>query len=360
MAVAAGPVRGGHGAAGPDAARRPLAPPSRASPGRPGATSSSSGPTGPPTRPPRWRRPPSSPSAPGATIEVVAAHRFLPTDQAALAAALHAAAHALRERGLHVRERLGRGDPALVLTDVAADEDARLIVVGAGERGKTARRLIGSVADSVAERASCDVLIVRPRDGADPAGRALGRGPRGGRGVPVASRPPAPYAAAMTSRADFTDDEWTRLKRAPFVAGLAVSIADPGGPIEAVKETAATLRTVVDAAQGEGRGDLVAAIARDVGEDTKHHHNPLSGFRPKGALAAEQVLDELREVNAIVAAKADPDDAAAFRAWLLAVAQAAADAAKEGGFLGFHAVRVSEGEQRMLDKLAEALAAPAA
>ena len=42
------------------------------------------------------------------------------------------------------------------------------------------------------------------------------------------------------------------------------------------------------------------------------------------------------------------------------MAQAAADAAKEGGFLGFHAVRVSEGEQRMLDKLAEALAAPAA
>jgi nucleotide-binding universal stress UspA family protein/GNAT superfamily N-acetyltransferase len=105
-----------------------------------------------------------------AVIEVVAAHRFLPTDQAELAAALHTAAHALRERGLHVHERLGRGDPALVLTDVAADEDARLIVVGAGERGKTARRLIGSVADSVAERASCDVLIVRPRDEGDPGG----------------------------------------------------------------------------------------------------------------------------------------------------------------------------------------------
>ena len=46
------------------------------------------------------------------------------------------------------------------------------------------------------------------------------------------------------------------------------------------------------------------------------------------------------------------------REWLLAAAQAAADAAKEGGFLGFHAVRVSEGEQRMLDKLREVLTAP--
>jgi hypothetical protein len=38
-------------------------------------------------------------------------------------------------------------------------------------------------------------------------------------------------------------------------------------------------------------------------------------------------------------------------------AQEAADAAKEGGFLGFRAERVSEGEQRMLDSLREALAA---
>ena len=44
------------------------------------------------------------------------------------------------------------------------------------------------------------------------------------------------------------------------------------------------------------------------------------------------------------------------RAWLLAVAQAAADAAKEGGFMGFHAERVSKGEQGMLDQLGRALA----
>jgi hypothetical protein len=37
---------------------------------------------------------------------------------------------------------------------------------------------------------------------------------------------------------DFTDEERTRLKRAPFVAGMAISLADPGGPIEAFKETA--------------------------------------------------------------------------------------------------------------------------
>ena len=165
----------------------------------------------------------------------------------------------------------------------------------------------------------------------------------------------------MTSRADFTDDEWARLKRAPFVAGLAISIADPGGPIEARQGDRRHPAHGRRRRAGRGpRGARRRARARRRPRRRKQHHNPLAGFRPKGALAAEQVLDELREVNAIVAAKADPDDAAAFRAWLLAAAQAAADAAKEGGFLGFHAVRVSEGEQRMLDKLGEALAAPAA
>jgi len=48
-----------------------------------------------------------------------------------------------------------------------------------------------------------------------------------------------------------------------------------------------------------------------------------------------------------------------YREWLLTAAQRAADAAKEGGFLGFRAERVSEGERRMLDKLREVLATPA-
>jgi broad specificity phosphatase PhoE len=156
----------------------------------------------------------------------------------------------------------------------------------------------------------------------------------------------------MTSKADFTEEEWARVKRAPFVAGLAISLADPGGPIEAVKETAATLRTVREGA-GSGRGELVDAIAREV---TSERQNPLKGFKARGATAGADILDELREVNAIVTAKATPEEAAGYREWLTSAAKEAADAAKEGGFMGFKAVRVSEGEQKMLDRLSEVLA----
>jgi hypothetical protein len=156
----------------------------------------------------------------------------------------------------------------------------------------------------------------------------------------------------MTSKTDFTEEEWARLVRSPFIAGMAISLADPGGPIEAVKETTATLKAVL-AAEGGQHGEVAQAIA----QEARAHHNPLGGFKPtKGANAGVEILAEIRAASATVGEKASAEEATAFRAWMLAVAQDAADAAKEGGFMGWHAQRVSDGEQKMLDSLREALA----
>jgi nucleotide-binding universal stress UspA family protein len=58
-----------------------------------------------------------------------------------------------------VRTALRQGEPAQSLLDAAKEEGAELIVVGSrGMRGK--RRMLGSVPNSVAHRASTDVLIV--------------------------------------------------------------------------------------------------------------------------------------------------------------------------------------------------------
>jgi nucleotide-binding universal stress UspA family protein len=98
----------------------------------------------------------------GATVHVVGAHRFFLPERTDVTEAVTQAASTLQHNGAHVHEVLRRGDPAVVLTDVAVEEDASLIVVGAGERSKTTRRLMGNVADLVSERAPCNVLIVRP------------------------------------------------------------------------------------------------------------------------------------------------------------------------------------------------------
>jgi hypothetical protein len=155
----------------------------------------------------------------------------------------------------------------------------------------------------------------------------------------------------MTSKQDFTDEEWTRIRRAPLVAGLAVSLADPGGPIELAKETMASLRS---ATLPPSQEELLASVALDVQALAQQKQNPLGDFKLR---SGQQVLEELRGVNELVTAKATPEEVAAFRRWLVAAAQAAADAAKEGGFLGFGAEQVSAGERQMLDQVRAAVGA---
>jgi hypothetical protein len=160
----------------------------------------------------------------------------------------------------------------------------------------------------------------------------------------------------MTTKADYTDEEWVRLRRAPFVAGMAISIADPGGPIELTRETLATLKAT---SSPPSQDELLLSVSQEVHSMVKQKQNPLADFKPdSSALAGKMILDELGAVNSILGAKATSEEADTFRQWLLEVATAAAEAAKEGGFMGFGAVRVSEGEQRMVDQLRAALGIP--
>jgi hypothetical protein len=157
----------------------------------------------------------------------------------------------------------------------------------------------------------------------------------------------------MTTKADFTEDEWATLVRSPMVAGAAISLADPGGPIEVLKETSAVVKFVTSAT--EERDDLVGAVAREVRALAEQRQNPLGDFKPRGALAGKEILDELGRANEIVGAKATPEEAEAYRAFILECAQRAAEAAKEGGFMGFRAELVSQGEKDMLEQLQSVL-----
>ena len=158
----------------------------------------------------------------------------------------------------------------------------------------------------------------------------------------------------MTTKSEFTEEEWARVVRAPMVAGLAITLADPGGPIEATKESMAALKS---ATNPPSREQLLAEVALDVQASAQQRHNPLKGYKPTGDKPpGDQVVDELREVQQIVSAKATPEESAAFGRWLVSAAQAAADAAKEGGFMGFGAEQVSAGEKAMLERVQAAVA----
>jgi hypothetical protein len=156
----------------------------------------------------------------------------------------------------------------------------------------------------------------------------------------------------MTSKADYTDEEWAVLTRSPVVAGFAITLADPGGPIELTKESLAAMRA---AAAPPSDDELLVAVSQAAMAQRQARHNPVKDLDLKSATARQQIVDDLKRVNEILTAKATPEEAASFRAWLIEAAQEAANAAKEGGFLGIGATRVSEGEQAMLSQLREIL-----
>ena len=76
----------------------------------------------------------------------------------------------------------------------------------------------------------------------------------------------------MTTKSEFSEDEWSRIVRAPFVAGLSISLADPGGPIEAAKESMAAVRT---ATNPPSREQLLTEVALDIQAEVQQKRNPL-------------------------------------------------------------------------------------
>src|SRR5215210_9329461 len=107
----------------------------------------------------------------------------------------------------------------------------------------------------------------------------------------------------MTAKADFSDEEWATLVRAPMVAGAALTLADPGGPIEVVKETTAVLKFATGTAN-EQRDDLVGDVAREFRALVDQRKNPMGDFKPRGALAGQQIVEEIGRAAEIVSAKA--------------------------------------------------------
>jgi len=157
----------------------------------------------------------------------------------------------------------------------------------------------------------------------------------------------------MTSKNDFSEDEWAQVVRAPFVLAFVVTLSDPGGPIEAGKEQMAAVRAAMNP---PSREQLLTDVALDVQSMTQNREHPLKGYRPAGGGdPREALLEEVRATRAIVESKATVEEATAFSRWMVDLAQAVADAAKEGGFMGIGATRVSDREQAMLDRVRETL-----
>jgi len=163
----------------------------------------------------------------------------------------------------------------------------------------------------------------------------------------------------MADKTSFTKEEWVLLLESPMIAGMAVTAADPSGLWGLLKESFAGGTALSQAISGIDTNPLVKAVVTDF-SNSEGRSAARDGLKTK--FAASQLsdpklkaIDALRQVSALLDAKA-PDDAAAFKAWLRQISQSTAEAASEGGGLfGIGGVQVSDAEKATLTEISTAL-----
>jgi hypothetical protein len=145
----------------------------------------------------------------------------------------------------------------------------------------------------------------------------------------------------VTSKADFNAEEWSTVVEAPLLAGMRVVTAGRGGTI---RESFAIAQAYAEARRTQGDSQLLdEVVASPPAVDAQR-------VRAAGdivSLSTERLQDALR----LVGEKGSPADAEQYKRFVLGVAQAAAEAHKEGGFIGIGGKQVSEEEQRALDEI---------
>lgn len=162
----------------------------------------------------------------------------------------------------------------------------------------------------------------------------------------------------MANKASFTPEEWKQLLESPMLASMAVTAAEPSGLWGMLKESFAAGGTLAKVKSDASANELIKAVVADF--DTSEGRGAardglqarLSGSKP--AEVKDKAIAGLRQVSALLDAKAS-GDAAAFKTWLQTIGQHVAEAAKEGGFLGFGGVQVSDAEKATLAEIAQAL-----
>ena len=149
----------------------------------------------------------------------------------------------------------------------------------------------------------------------------------------------------MTKKADFNAEEWSKVVEGPVLAGLRVVTADKGGKI---RESLAMGKVYTEARQRHGENELLDEL---VSSPPALEAGRVKSPEDLSAATAEG----LRQAIRILHQKASPEEVDAYRNFAMDVAEAAAKAHKEGGFIGIGGKEVSEREQAALDEIEAAL-----
>jgi len=159
----------------------------------------------------------------------------------------------------------------------------------------------------------------------------------------------------MVTKADFTNEEWLNIVIAPQMASIYISLASPGGLVGSIKEMMVFSKLVAEAEKEGSDNSIINAVVAGIKEliEKKEKLN-MPEMRKNAEDIKTQCIKNLRSLDVLLKEKA-PDEADGYKRWVYKTAKNSAEAAKEGGFLGFGGVQVNEAEAEALREIAGAL-----
>ena len=144
----------------------------------------------------------------------------------------------------------------------------------------------------------------------------------------------------MTTKTDFTPDEWKLVQEGPATAGMLLLTAESGGTF---RETFALARAYTDARGKHGESELLDEVVAGKPEFDRHRYKTTEALHDEG-------LKVIGQAAALVRSKATPEESAAYNEFIVTAASHVAAAHKE------HGQAVSEKEQAALDAVRAQLA----
>jgi hypothetical protein len=143
----------------------------------------------------------------------------------------------------------------------------------------------------------------------------------------------------VTTKAQFSEQEWDQVLSGPPMAGMIVAMAEHGGMM---RETFAMAKAYAEARRQHGKSELLDEIVAAKPERDHTRFHSYDELKRHG----EQ---SLRDAVATLERKATADEVEDYRRFVLTLARRVAERHKESG------VQVSPAEQRAIDDLAAAL-----
>ena len=143
----------------------------------------------------------------------------------------------------------------------------------------------------------------------------------------------------MTTKADFSEQEWDLIREAPVDAGMVVITADRGGM---TRETFAMAKAYAEARKQHGNSQLLDELVNARPE--RDHTRPRSFDELK-----EHTLQTVRDAIALLESKASADEVEDYRRFIATVMDRVARRHEEQG------TAISAKEQAAIDQITQAL-----